>query len=75
MSDVELFESLERVLPPLSSASQLAELSGLGASTLAEWRAMNIGPSFVKVGRRVMYPKEAVLDYLREHTHHTARAE
>ncbi|MDB6881045.1 helix-turn-helix transcriptional regulator [Bifidobacterium longum] len=66
-----LFESLEQVLLPLNSARQLAELSGIGESTLAEWRGQHTGPSYVKIGRRVLYPKEAVLDYLRTHTQHT----
>lgn len=61
------FESLEQALLPLNNAKQLAELSGLGESTLSEWRTQKIGPAYVKIGRRVFYPKESVLDYMRDH--------
>lgn len=43
----------------------LAELSGIGESTLAEWRGTHTGPAYVKSGRRVLYPKEAVLGFMR----------
>ena len=66
-------ESLEAALLPLNSARQLAELSGLGESTLSEWRTQNIGPDYVKIGRRVFYPKEAVLDYMRMSLRITAK--
>ena len=52
-------------LMPLNSARQLAELSGIGESTLAEWRGTHTGPAYVKSGRRVLYPKEAVLGFMR----------
>lgn len=31
---------------------------GVSAGTLRNWRAMKIGPSFVKVGKAVLYPIE-----------------
>ncbi|WP_232476350.1 helix-turn-helix transcriptional regulator [Flavisphingomonas formosensis] len=31
---------------------------GLSVGTLRNWRAMRIGPSFVKVGKAVLYPVE-----------------
>ncbi|SMF56289.1 hypothetical protein SAMN02982989_0152 [Xaviernesmea oryzae] len=31
---------------------------GLSVGTLGNWRAMRIGPSFVKVGKAVLYPVE-----------------
>ena len=34
----------------------------ISPKTLANWRAKNIGPAFVKVGGRVLYPAEAVLE-------------
>lgn len=68
----ELYASLAAVLKPLNSAKELAELSGMSEARLSEWRTQGIGPTYVKIGRRVMYPKEALLDYLRDHTVHTA---
>lgn len=60
-----MFDALEKALMPLNSARQLAELSGIGESTLAEWRGTHTGPACVKSGRRVLYPKEAVLGFMR----------
>jgi hypothetical protein len=31
---------------------------GVSAGTLRNWRAMKIGPSFVKIGKAVLYPLE-----------------
>lgn len=36
--------------------------------TLANWRSAGIGPSYIKVGRAVLYPMRAVLDYERKNT-------
>lgn len=66
MSELTMFASLEDALLPLNSARQFAELSGLGESTLSEWRTQHTGPAYVKIGRRVFYPKEAILAYLNE---------
>lgn len=38
-------------------------------ATLATWRARNIGPAYVKVGRHVLYRLEDVENYEREKTH------
>ena len=32
---------------------------------MAEWRGTHTGPAYVKSGRRVLYPKEAVLGFMR----------
>ncbi|MBI1212972.1 MAG: helix-turn-helix domain-containing protein [Alphaproteobacteria bacterium] len=37
-----------------------AELLGLSASTLSKWRVTGGGPEFIKVGRRVLYQREAI---------------
>jgi len=36
--------------------------------TLAQWRYLGKGPSYIKVGRLVLYPLEAVLDFERMNT-------
>lgn len=45
------------------------DLRGIGIKegTLAYWRGAGIGPKFVKVGRTVMYPKEPMIAYFKEH--------
>ncbi|WEV68744.1 hypothetical protein OZX73_05480 [Bifidobacterium sp. ESL0775] len=63
------FAALEAILPPVVTPVKLSELSGIPLSTLSEWRGSGDGPAFLKVGRRVMYSREAVLKCLREHMH------
>lgn len=33
---------------------------GISVGTLRNWRAMRLGPSFVKVGKAVLYPIDAL---------------
>jgi len=39
----------------LLNTPEAAEFLGISASTMAQWRMLNKGPSFVKLGTRVMY--------------------
>ena len=32
-------------------------------ATLATWRSRKLGPTFIKVGGRVLYSEEAIADY------------
>jgi hypothetical protein len=38
------------------------------ATTLATWRSRKLGPPYVKVGGRVLYPTKAVEEYERRNT-------
>lgn len=38
------------------------------ATTLATWRSRKLGPPYVKVGGRVLYPKVGIEDYERRNT-------
>ena len=38
------------------------------ATTLATWRSRKLGPPYVKVGGRVLYPAKAVEEYERRNT-------
>src|SRR3546814_8259619 len=40
---------------------------GISVGTLRNWRAMRLGPSFVKIGKAVLYPLDE-LDRSEEHT-------
>lgn len=54
----------------LISKTQMTDIAvrcGIKESTLAHWRSDGIGPKFVKVGRTVMYPKEPMIEYFRDH--------
>ena len=33
---------------------------GVSVGTLRNWRAMRIGPAFIKIGKAVLYPTEAL---------------
>lgn len=37
--------------------------------TLANWRSKRVGPPFVKLGTRVVYPVEALTDWEKQHQH------
>lgn len=51
----------------LERINQAADRCGIKEGTLAYWRGAGIGPKFVKVGRTVMYPKEPMIAYFKEH--------
>lgn len=38
------------------------------ATTLATWRSRKLGPPYIKVGGRVLYPTKAVEEYERRNT-------
>jgi len=38
------------------------------ATTLATWRSRKLGPPYIKVGGRVLYPTRAVEEYERRNT-------
>jgi hypothetical protein len=46
------------------SRSRLAEELRLSRQTLACWKSRGIGPNQISVGRHVLYPLEAVKEYL-----------
>jgi len=44
--------------------SEVAELLGVSARTLSRWHALRVGPSRVKVGRIIIYRRQAVNAWL-----------
>ena len=67
MDDKEVFAALAAALKPMNTTKDIADRGGIKESTLAHWRSDGIGPKFVKVGRTVMYPKEPMIEYFRDH--------
>lgn len=67
MEDDGAFASLAAALKPMNTTKDIADRYGIKESTLAHWRSDGIGPKFVKVGRTVMYPKEPMIEYFRDH--------
>jgi hypothetical protein len=50
------------IIKKYCTAEEVAEryCGAVTAGTLRNWRAMRIGPSFVKIGKAVLYPVEAL---------------
>lgn len=67
MEDDTTFAALAEVLKPMNTTKDIADRCGIKESALAHWRSDGIGPKFVKVGRTVMYPKEPMIEYFRDH--------
>ena len=50
----------------LLTAQEVGEALGLSTGTLANWRSLDMGPGFVKVGGRVRYRVSSVNDWVAE---------
>ncbi len=44
---------------------ELAEHWGVKRNTLQKWRSAGVGPIYVKIGGKVIYPLEAIREYER----------
>lgn len=51
-------------LPAIFTAAVLAEALGVSTASLAQDRYLGKGIPFVKIGKRVRYTRQDVLDYL-----------
>lgn len=45
-----------------------AEFIGISPRTLERWRITNQGPSFLKLGKRVLYPEQLLEHWKNAHT-------
>lgn len=57
----------------LLETSGVSELTGIPAATLRYWRHANEGPPSFKLGRRVVYRREAVEDWIAKREKATSR--
>jgi hypothetical protein len=55
------------------SRDALAAELGISVDTLSRWETRRIGPPCVRVGRRVLYRRGAVQDWLRSQEERAAR--
>ena len=55
-------------LPPLLTPAELAELMRTTTNSLAQDRYLGRGVPFIKNGKRVLYARTAVLNYLESNT-------
>lgn len=46
---------------------ELAEYWGIKKQTLQKWRSLGLGPVYIKIGARVLYPSNAIIEYERDH--------
>lgn len=49
----------------LLDANQVAEMLGIKTKTLAEWRRLNKGIPYIKIGGRVRYDREVVNQFIK----------
>ncbi|MGO4551258.1 helix-turn-helix transcriptional regulator [Lysobacter sp. 2RAF19] len=64
---------IERIRKMADSVDCLLEddfrlLAGATKSTVEAWRKRGQGPAYIRLGNRVLYPREAVSEYLRSIT-------
>lgn len=52
----------------------LSAVTGVSASTLKQWRCKKVGPSFVKMGSKVMYRSDMVEEWLENNSVSTIQA-
>ncbi len=57
----------------LLGVSEVAALTGLPAGTLRYWRSAGLGPASFKIGRRVVYRRESVDQWISEQEKATVR--
>ncbi|PST49333.1 hypothetical protein COO72_02430 [Bifidobacterium callitrichos] len=58
---------IQETLPAITTPKTLAQTLGIPEGTLAYWRCMGIGPAFVKAGRKVLYSKDTIANYMGTH--------
>ena len=62
--------------PPLNdllSVAQTSNFLGVAASTLNKWRVVGSGPEFVRLGRRIMYRRQALEAFISDKSYpHTS---
>ena len=59
----------EELLPP----REVAVILGCCENTLSRWRAQATGPSYIKIGGRIRYPRSLLDQYVEAQTTHTER--
>jgi predicted site-specific integrase-resolvase len=60
---------MNHLLPPaMFNPRQLADRWGLSEKTLERWRMLGTGPSYLKLGSRVLYPLHEVQAHEQQRT-------
>lgn len=59
--------------PPTLTPKEAAKLLGVSTRTLSRWHALRVGPARCKIGRKVLYRREAVNVWLAQNETHPTR--
>ena len=51
---------------PRLTEQELSEYWDIKRKTLQKWRSLGVGPTYIKIGARVIYPRESVIWFERE---------
>ena len=62
-------DAMTQITPTFLTQRELAELLRMPERTLEDWRLMQTGPPYVKLGRLVRYDVQDVLTWVHEHRH------
>ncbi|MEQ8903463.1 MAG: helix-turn-helix domain-containing protein [Roseovarius sp.] len=54
--------------------ADVAELLGVSQRTLSRWHALRVGPGRAKVGRKVLYRRDAIEGWLAKNETHPTRS-
>src|ERR1022692_140266 len=74
ISEKQLGSQFSNLRDGLLSPQELAHNLGLSPATLADWRSEKRGPAYLKVGRRIWYPKHHVRSWLADQLQETNNA-
>lgn len=70
MTDTEIGAALRKELGLLTEA-EVAAIAEVETKTVTNWRTNRYGPPFTKMGKAVIYRREAVLRWLEQHEKET----
>ncbi|MEC5152758.1 putative DNA-binding transcriptional regulator AlpA [Cryobacterium sp. CAN_C3] len=62
-------DATTQITPTFLTQRELSELLRMPERTLEDWRLMQTGPPYIKLGRLVRYDVQDVLTWVREHRH------
>jgi predicted DNA-binding transcriptional regulator AlpA len=62
-------DATTQITPTFLTQRELAELLRMPERTLEDWRLMQTGPPYIKLGRLVRYDVQDVLTWVHEHRH------
>ncbi len=62
-------------LKRLLKEDEVADRLGYSRKALQAWRAQGRGPKFLKIGRSIRYPEDALVEFMESLTEHRSTSE